>query len=153
MSNSTFNITVSEVSLGTSDILGTTVQNIRSNRYDVNDPNIQENESDTEMALIEIHGNFTSFWDNCAYTIEQIKDAKLVGHQAFQALINSAKSHDNMQYQQIAIAMEQNCVDSITNHFRSSRYDTGTIDDQVYKYIIQLKTAIYRALENRELEE
>jgi hypothetical protein len=147
MSSPTFNITVSEITLGVSEHT-TNIHNIRSNvRNDENDP------SDTEMALIEIQGDFTSFWDNCVYTIEQIREAKLVGHQAFQALIDSAKSHDNMQYQQIAIAMEQNCVDSITNHFRSSRYDTGTIDDQVYKYIIQLKTAIYRALENRELEE
>jgi len=99
-------------------------------------------DENTDDALIEIEDNIAAFLECCRNTIPQIRDAGFVGQEVFRTLIYSAKEHNNIRFKEIAIALEQNSVDSITNRFNRSMYNSGTIDDETYKFIVKLKRDI-----------
>lgn len=99
-------------------------------------------DDNTTNAIKEIKTNLEYFWYCCIDTIPEIKTAGLVNPEAFQALINCAKEHENVKFQQIAIALECNSVDSITADYNNDTYHSGIIDDETYSFLSNLRRCI-----------
>lgn len=114
---------------------------IRDETSEIDDIILRTNQN-TDYAMTEITRDIKSFWACCIGTIPQIKAAGLSGREAFLALINSAKEHESEKMRNIAIALENNSIDSITNRFGSSRYHSGIIDDKTYVLLSNLRNDI-----------